>query len=98
MSMASNGCSLHTLGSFLRYLLDIILLIIGEATCGLLCPALGPPVQERHMDVLERVQWRVTTMLKGPEHLSFKERLRELGLEFSLVKRRLSSGGSYQCL
>ena len=52
------------------------------------CIQLWSPQYRKTMDLLERVQRRVTEMIQGIEHLSCEERLRELGL-FSLEKRRL---------
>ena len=54
------------------------LLCTGKATCGVLCPVLGSPV-EKNRNLLG-VKWRATKITKGLEYLPYEERISKMCL------------------
>jgi len=81
------GCIKRSMASRSREVLLPFYSALSEAPSGVLRPVLGSHFKKDEK-LLERVQRRATRIMRGLEHLSYEERLRELGF-FSLEKRKL---------
>ncbi|KAJ7396703.1 hypothetical protein BTVI_142535 [Pitangus sulphuratus] len=83
-------CIRKSIGSRSREVILTLYSVLVRLHLEYLCPVLGSSVQERNGTPGRRA----TKMTNGLEHLSYEERLRELGL-FSLEKRKLMNVCKY---
>lgn len=73
------SCVSKNIASRLRELIPPLCSAL-ETSSRILSPVWGSPVQQQNIDTLKKDQSRASGMFRGVRHISYKKRLRELGL------------------